>query len=115
MKRAIWVVIGSLALASVAGCAKKGAAECKAWIDRSLACDADLKDMSADERDQAVAMIQGICEEAMSGKDPGGSGEAAAMAQHMLTTVRAEVACVSANSCDQFNACEEQAHHTEVP
>lgn len=96
-----------VAFVALAGCGKQGAAECDAWFDKTLACDESLKDMSAEERAAAGAMLKGLCVEAMSGRDPGGSGEINAMAKEMNETVRQKAKCAtSTKTCEEFVACE---------
>lgn len=103
-KQRIWCAVAVVALA---GCGKQGAAECEAWFDKTLACDESLKNMSAEERSAAGAMLKGLCVEAMSGRDPGGSGEVNAMAKEMNETVRQKARCAgSTKTCEEFAACE---------
>ena len=108
MKTMIMGLAVALAIGG-AGCGKKGASECKSWVEKSLQCDDDTKGMSDDEKSAGKELIQGMCEEAMSGKDPGGEGEAHDLAVQMIDGIKKEVPCGQKATCEEFKACEEAA------
>jgi hypothetical protein len=103
-KAIVTMTVLALGLGACGG--KKGAAECKAFVARTLECNPGFKTNTPEERATGESLMTDLCLEAMSGKDPGGQGSAHEFAVQMVEGIRHKVqTCTPKQTCEEFNAC----------
>jgi hypothetical protein len=95
----------ALALAMGLGAcgAKKGSAECKAFLARTLECNPELETKGTPEQiTNGKDMIMRMCLAAMSGEVPTGPGAHPEMTEAFHVKVQT---CRPKATCEDFNAC----------